>query len=510
MLGILQISPLFVRINEMDNVAIAVKDIPKGTQVAEGIVANMEIPQAHKVALKDIGAGERVVRYGGILGYAKEPIQKGDWINEFMLELPAPPSVDEMEFGKNIVTELPKATRRTFEGYRNPNGGYAGTRNILGISTTVQCVTGVLNAAVKKMKEELLPKYPNVDDIVPINHTYGCGVAINAPEAVIPIRALKNLTKNPNFGGQLMVLGLGCEKLTVDKLLDEADINPDNVIILQEQAGYEAMIEVLMNMADQKLQILNQRKRETLPLSDLCIGMQCGGSDAFSGVTANPSAGYAADMLVEAGATVMFSEVTEVRDGVHYIAERCVSQEVCDTLARELKWYDNYLLEGEVDRSANPTPGNKKGGLCNIVEKAMGSIAKSGTSPIVEVLSPAERPSKHGLIYAATPASDIVCGPCQLASGITLQVFMTGRGTPYGLAAAPVIKVCSRNEMKQMWGELIDVNAGPIATGDATIAEIGTELFECILDVTSGTVQPAAEKYKLYNDFCIFNPAPIT
>ncbi len=147
----------------------------------------------------------------------------------------------------------------------------------------------------------------------------------------------------------------------------------------------------------------------------------------------------------------MFSEVTEVRDGVHYIAERCVSKEVCDKLAAEMKWYDHYLEEGNVDRSANPTPGNKKGGLCNIVEKQWDRIAKSGSSPIVEVLSPAERPSKKGLIYAATPASDIVCGPCQLASGITLQVFMTGRGTPYGLAAAPVIKVCSRNEMKEMW-----------------------------------------------------------
>lgn len=506
----LVISPLFVRINEMDNVAIAVKDIPPGTRVADGIVTNMEIPQAHKVALKDISAGENVVRYGVILGYAKEPIRRGDWINEFMLELPEPPSVDEMQYAKNIAAQLPKAPRRTFEGYPNPDGGYAGTRNILGISTTVQCVTGVLNAAVQRMKEELLPKYPNVDDIVPINHAYGCGVAINAPEAKIPIRILKNLTKNPNFGGQLMIVGLGCEKLTVDMILDKADINPDNVIYLQEQAGYAGMIEALMNMADKKLQKLNKRKRETLPLSELCLGMQCGGSDAFSGVTANPSAGFAADMLVEAGAAVLFSEVTEIRDGVHYIAERCVSKEVCDKLSEEMKWYDNYLSGGEVDRSANPTPGNKKGGLCNIVEKAVGSIAKSGTSPIVEVLSPAERPTKHGMIYAATPASDIVCGPCQLASGITLQVFMTGRGTPYGLAAAPVIKVCSRNEMKQMWGDLIDVNAGPIVTGNATIKEVGLEIFNRILDVASGKVRPAAEHYKLHNDFCIFNPAPIT
>lgn len=505
-----EISRLFVRVSDADNVAIAVKDIPTGTTVAEGVVTTQDIPQAHKVALEDIGVNGKVVRYGVILGYAKEVIKKGEWINEFMLELPEPPSVDEMEYGKNIVTELPEPTRKTFMGYRNPDGGYAGTRNILGISTTVQCVTGVLNVAVKKMKEELLPKYPNVDDIVPINHAYGCGVAINAPEAVIPIRALKNIAKHPNFGGQLMVVGLGCEKLTVEKLLEEEDNTPENVVILQEEAGFDAMIHALMKMADGKLAILNQRKREELPLSELCIGMQCGGSDAFSGVTANPSAGYAADMLVKGGATVMFSEVTEVRDGVHYIAERCVDKEVCDKLSKEMKWYDNYLAEGEVDRSANPTPGNKKGGLCNIVEKAMGSIVKSGTSPIVEVLSPAEKPTKHGLIYAATPASDIVCGPCQLASGITLQVFMTGRGTPYGLAAAPVIKVCSRNEMKQMWGDLIDINAGPIATGESTIREVGTQLFEKIIAVASGEEEAATEKYGLYNDFCIFNPAPIT
>lgn len=500
---------LLVKVHNSDNVAIAVKPLPAGTEI-EGLHINQDIPQAHKVALEDIPAGSPVIRYGVILGYAMNPIKKGDWINEFMLELPTPPSVDDMEYGKNIVTDLPNPPVTTFEGYENPDGGYAGTRNILGISTTVQCVTGVLNVAVKKMKEELLPKYPNVDDIVPINHAYGCGVAINAPEAKVPIRALRNLAKHPNFGGQLMVVGLGCEKFTVEMLLDEADITPENVIILQEKKGFDAMIDALMEMADRKLAILNQRKRTTLPLSKLCIGMQCGGSDAFSGVTANPSAGYAADMLVKGGATVMFSEVTEVRDGVHYLAERCVNAEVRDKLAAEMRWYDNYLAEGEVDRSANPTPGNKKGGLCNIVEKAMGSIAKSGTSPIVEVLSPAEKPSRHGLIYAATPASDIVCGPCQLASGITLQVFMTGRGTPYGLAAAPVIKVCSRNEMKDMWQDLIDVNAGPIATGEATIQEIGTELFNKIIAVASGKDQSFAEKYKLHNDLCIFNPAPIT
>lgn len=500
----------YVKIKDADNVAIVIHDVHAGDNLGDGLVAMSDIPQAHKIALEDIAEGKEVIRYGVVLGYACHLIKKGEWINEESLSLPTPPDIRHMKYGTNIVTELPEPPVTSWEGYKNPDKGPAGTRNILGISTTVQCVTGVLNVAVEKMKKELLPKYPNVDDIVAVNHAYGCGVAINAPEAKVPIRALRNIAKHPNFGGELMVVSLGCEKLTVDMLIDEADISPENIIVLQEQEGFDAMIEALLEMAKKKLKKLNERKRETLPLSELLIGMQCGGSDAFSGVSANPSAGYAADMLVKGGATVMFSEVTEVRDGVHLLAERCINKEVADKLAAEMEWYDNYLKNGQVDRSANPTPGNHKGGLSNIVEKAMGSIAKSGTSPIVEVLSPAERPTKKGLIYAATPASDIVCGPCQLASGIGLQVFMTGRGTPYGLAIAPVIKVCSRNEMKNRWMDLIDVNAGPVATGEATIEEIGTIIFKKIIDVASGKEQSFAEKYKLHNDLCIFNPAPIT
>lgn len=500
----------YVKMQEIDNVAIAVQPVVAGETVMDGIVALNDIPQAHKIALKDIPAGGEIVRYGVTLGYAREPIRQGEWINEFMLDLPTSPDLDEMVFGTKLDWNKPEAPVKTWMGYDNGDGWYAGTRNLLGIHTTVQCVTGVLNVAVERIRRELLPQYPHVDDVVPINHAYGCGVAINAPEAKVPIRALRNLVHHPNFGGEVMCVALGCEKLTVDMLLDAKDNIPENVIVLQDIKGFDAMIQAIMDMAKVKLEKLNQRRRVELPLSRLLVGMQCGGSDAFSGVSANPSAGYAADMLVAGGATVMFSEVTEVRDGVHFIGERCVNDEVGKKLAAEMRWYDNYLQCGEVDRSANPTPGNKKGGLSNIVEKAMGSIAKSGTSPIVEVLSPAERPSCHGMIYAATPASDIVCGPCQLASGIGLQVFMTGRGTPYGLAAAPVIKVCSRNEMKAQWTDLIDVNAGPIATGEATLQDIGTELFHKIVNVASGVEKPFAEKYRLFNDLCIFNPAPIT
>lgn len=500
-----------VKVNEKDNVAIALFDLKKGQTIEDGIILQSDIPQAHKVLLHDLKKDDAVIRYGVLLGTLKEDTCAGSWINEYSLNLPLRPSLDNLPFATRLTdpSNLPMPKRTTWLGYRNKVGP-AGTRNLLGIVTTVQCAAGVVKKAIERIKRELLPQYPNVDDVVAVTHPYGCGVAINAPDAVIPIRSIRNLIRQPNFGGEIMVVGLGCEKLTFDKLLEKKEITPENTLLLQSFPGYKAMMDGIMNMARNKLEKLNQRTREELPLSELLIGMQCGGSDAFSGVTANPSAGYAADMIVRGGGSVMFSEVTEFRDGIHILAARCVDQAGRDKLVKEVGWYDHYLEIGKVDRDANPSPGNKAGGLSNIVEKAMGSIAKSGTASISEVIGPGEKPAKHGLICACTPASDIVCGPSQVASGIGLQVFITGRGTPYGLEIAPVIKVCSRNEMKNHWFDMIDISAGDVATGKKSIAEVGEEIFNFILDVASGLKQPYSDQYGFHNDMCIFNPAPIT
>jgi len=386
-----------------------------------------------------------------------------------------------------------------------------GTRNILAITTSVQCVAGVAEHAARRIKEELLPRYPNVDDVVPLTHSYGCGVAISAPAAVVPIRTVQNLVHNPNFGGEVMVLGLGCEKLYPESLIPEGDANAD-MLTLQDEAftGFEAMVGGILETAEKHLERLNRRQRETCPASGLVVGLQCGGSDAFSGVTANPAVGFAADLIVRAGGSVMFSEVTEVRDAIHLLTPRAADAEIGRALLREMAWYDRYLQLGETDRSANPTPGNKKGGLSNIVEKALGSIAKSGTSAIVDVLSPGERIRRHGLTFAATPASDFICGTLQLASGMNLQVFTTGRGTPYGLAMAPVLKVASNSVLAKRWYDLMDLDAGRIATGEATIEDVGWELFHLILDVASGRKQAAADRLGLHNALVLFNPAPVT
>ena len=503
--------PRYIKLNTRDNVAIVVNDfgLPVGTRFPCGLELRSFVPQGHKAALVDIDEGAPILRYGETIGYAAAPIKAGEWVDEARIRMPDAPSLDSLEIATAVPAPQPPLEGYTFEGFRNADGS-VGTKNILGISTSVQCVRGTLEYAVKRIRAELLPKYPNVDDVVPVTHAYGCGVAINAPDAVVPIRTLQNIALNPNFGGEILVVGLGCEKLAPERLVPEGI--SDAIVRMQDEAfeGFGAIVDGIMAKADARLAVLNTRRRETCPASDLVIGLQCGGSDAFSGVTANPAVGFAADLLVRAGATVMFSEVTEVRDAIQLLTRRAINEDVGRALVREMAWYDAYLARGGADRSANTTPGNKKGGLANIVEKSLGSIVKSGSSPIAGVLAPGEKARQKGMLFAATPASDFICGTLQLASGMTLQVFTTGRGTPYGLAAAPVIKVATRSDLARRWKDLIDFDAGRIATGDMTIEETGWELFRLILDVASGRTKVWSERWGIHNDLTLFNPAPVT
>ena len=510
-------APLYIRLREADNVAIIANrgGLHPGAEFAGGLRVIEQIPQGHKVALEDIPAGAAITRYGEVIGHAATAIARGSWVKEALVLMPEAPSLTNLPKSRGTPEVRQPLEGFTFEGYRNPDGS-VGTRNILAISTSVQCVAGTVEFAIKRIREQLLPKYPNVDDVMAITHAYGCGVAINAPGAAVPIRTLQNLARNPNFGGEVMIVGLGCEKLQPELLLPEgmasAAMDDSDIVRMQDESltGFGEIVDSIVGMADKRLAALNLRRRETCSAADLVVGLQCGGSDAFSGVTANPAVGFAADLLVRAGATVMFSEVTEVRDAIHLLTPRAVNQDVADSLIREMDWYDRYLQTGEADRSANTTPGNKKGGLSNIVEKAMGSVIKSGTSPISGVLSPGERVREKGLIFAATPASDFICGTLQLASGMTLHVFTTGRGTPYGLAAAPVIKVSTRSDLSQRWHDLIDVDAGTIATGKATIEEVGWEIFHLILEVASGRKKTWSDKWGIFNSLALFNPGPVT
>jgi galactarate dehydratase len=409
-----------------------------------------------------------------------------------------------------VPQPLPPLSGYTFEGYRNPDGS-VGTKNILGITTTVQCVAPTVDYAVRRIKSEILPRYSHVDDVVAITHTYGCGIAIDAPGAAIPIRTLQQISLHANIGAQPLVVSLGCEKLQPQRLFpNQLPLLEDlHVIRLQDERGFAESVSAILRAAENRLAHLNARERQTCPASELRVGLQCGGSDAFSGVTCNPAVGYAADLLVRAGASVFFSEVTEVRDAIHLLTPRAINLDVGRALIREMRWYDDYLAQGQADRSANPTPGNKRGGLANVVEKALGSIAKAGTTAIMGVASQGERVKDKGLVFAATPASDFICGTQQLPS-MNLHVFTTGEGSPYGLALVPVVKVSSRTALAEKWHDLIDIDAGRIATGEATIADVGWELFRFLLDVASGRKQTWAERWGLGNALAPFNPGPVT
>jgi galactarate dehydratase len=509
--------PLYVQMRPSDTVAIIVNEggLRAGTKFDSGLELVEDIPEAHKVALVDMPAGAPVLRYGSVIGFVDHSIAKGSWVHEGTMRLPAAPSLDNLPLATAVPPPMPPLEGHTFEGFLNDDGS-VGTKNILGITTTVQCVAATVDFAVKRIKAELLPRYPNVDDVIALTHNYGCGVAIDAPGAEVPIRTLRNLSLNPNLGGAPMVVSLGCEKLQPVRLLPSSTLPiltaASYVVRMQDEQhhSFGDIVAAIMELAEKRLAELNRRTRVTRPASDLVVGLQCGGSDAFSGVTANPAVGHASDLLVRAGATVMFSEVTEVRDAIHLLTARAANEQVARDLIREMAWFDAYLDRGGVDRSANPTPGNKKGGLANIVEKALGSIAKAGTCAIAGVSGPGERVTKKGLIFAATPASDFICGTLQLAASMNMHVFTTGRGTPYGLAMVPVIKVASRTELADRWSDLIDIDAGTIATGHATVEQVGTQLFQLILDIASGRKQTWADHWGLHNDLALFNPAPVT
>ncbi|MDR1744242.1 MAG: galactarate dehydratase [Planctomycetota bacterium] len=512
-------APRYLKLRDIDNVAVVANagGLPAGSVFPDGLTLTEAVPQAHKVALRDLAEGEAIVRYGVAIGYALEKIPQGAWVSEARMRMPAPPDLETLRAKLSAFVpyhrDAEPLTGATFQGYKNADGS-VGTRNLLAINTTVQCAAPIARIAADRIRQELLPKYPHVDGVVAIEHVYGCGVAIDAPDAYIPIRSLQNIARNPNFGGSPLLVSLGCEKLAPERFFPAGSLPGQPAVINlqdEEHVGFEGMVQAIMRAAEARLAVLDARRRETCPASLIVLGLQCGGSDAFSGAAANPAVGIAADMIVRAGGTVFFSENTEVRDGIDQLIARAANVEVAEKLIDQMAWYDAYLKRGGADRSANTTPGNKKGGLNNIVEKSMGSIAKSGSMPISAVFGTGEKipVDQKGLLYVATPASDIVCGPSQVAAGMNILVFVTGRGTPYGLAEVPVIKVVTRTELARRWHDIVDIDAGRIVAGGAAIKEVGREIFQTILDIASGK-QSKAEALGIHNYMAVFNPAPIT
>lgn len=503
-----------MKLNPGDNVAVVgnASTLEVGAEVFPGLFALDALKFGQKVALENIKITEEITRYGVCIGYAKTDIKAGSRVSEVNIN---PPSVENLrnldlkgiiDFTDEIEVKPFRRQTPFFMGYRNDDGS-VGTRNCLAISSSVHCVSGVVKQAVSQIESELLPQYPNVDGVVFLDHAYGCGVAIDADGASVPINTIRNLARNPNFGGQIMLVGLGCEKLRHSML----DIEKADLISLQDSSasGYQAMLSDILRQAEKHLTLLNLRTREKCPLSALTVGVQCGGSDSISGMTANPLVGELSDFIVAQGGSIIFSEITEVRDGAHELLSRCTSLEVKEKLLQEFIWYDDYLQSGGVGHSANTTPGNRAGGISNIVEKAMGSLAKSGRQPIVDIIRAGDSIATKGLNFLAGPASDFISGTLQFAAGANLHIFTTGRGTPYSIDGFPTVKVSSNSELARRWWDLIDFDAGPIIEHGHELVDLRDDLVEKIIAVASGE-KTSAEKLGISNSIVLFNPAPIT
>jgi altronate hydrolase/galactarate dehydratase len=473
-----------IRLHVADNVVIALKDLAAGSR-PEGLDVPLggSVPRGHKIAARDIAKGEEVIRYGQIIGQATEDIPAGAHIHSHNLGM-GPHSSDYA-----IGTEcrpLPPLPPRTFLGYHRPDGT-VGTRNYLGILTSVNCSGSVARFIAEAAEKDPVLAAANIDGIVPIVHQTGCGMSGTNEGYQTLMRTLKGYARNPNFGGILLV-GLGCEVMQVPDLVGQGRLRPDGnfrYMTIQGEGGTRATIDRALGTLREMAQVAGKVERAPAPVSKLVIGLQCGGSDGYSGITANPALGHASDLLVRMGGTTILSETPEIYGAEHLLTRRAVSREVGETLLDRIRWWEDYTARNEGEMDNNPSPGNKRGGLTTILEKSLGAVAKGGTAPLSGVYKFGEPITSPGFVYMDSPGYDPCSVTGQIASGATLIVFTTGRGSVSGYKPSPCIKLATNNEMYARMKEDMDINCGDIIDG-VTIEAKGEEILDMIIAVASG------------------------
>ena len=481
-----QQAPSLLRLNGGDNVLISTRIVEKGESF-EGIVIAARIMRGHKMASKPIAQGEPIRKFGQIIGFAKQDIAAGDWVHEHnvvMGEL-----AHDYAFAKESKVEklLLENERATFQGFRRKNGK-VGTRNYIGIMTSVNCSATVASHIAKEVEKlGLLNDYPNIDGVVALTQDNGCVIDYRGVIFDTFKRTAWGYATNPNMGGVMMV-GLGCEGFQIPRFKEAYKVEESDTfrtMTIQETGGTRKTVEAGVKAVMEMLPKVNDVKRETCSASDLIVALQCGGSDGYSGITANPALGAAVDILVRHGGTGILSETPEIYGAEHLLTRRAASKEIGEKLVGIIKWWEDYTRRNNMEMNNNPSPGNKLGGLTTILEKSLGAAAKGGTTTLQAVYNYAEPVTAKGFVFMDTPGYDPVSATGQVAGGANLMCFTTGRGSAYGNKPCPSIKLATNTPMYNQMIEDMDINCGDVIEG-VSLAEKGQQIFDLMLKTASG------------------------
>ena len=483
-------SSLTIRLHPADDVVIARQQLVGGTKLLdEDVVVAGLVPPGHKVATRAIAAGAPVRRYNQIIGFASRPIARGDHVHLHNLAMGA--FDRDYAFGvdaKPTDYVVPAATFQGIVRRDGPNAGKVATRNYIGILSTVNCSATVARGIAGHFTRERLAAYPNVDGVVALTHGSGCGMDTHGEGMQLLRRTLGGYARHANFAGVLMI-GLGCEANQISSLMGAENLKEGPLLrqfSIQDTGGTAKTIAHGIGLIKEMLPHANDVKRQPVPASHITVGLQCGGSDGYSGITANPSLGAAVDLLVRHGGTAILSETPEIYGAEHLLTRRAVSREVGEKLVSRIKWWEDYTTREKGEMNNNPSPGNKAGGLTTILEKSLGAVAKGGTTNLVAVYEYAEAVTAKGFVYMDTPGYDPVSATGQVAGGANMIVFTTGRGSAYGCAPAPSLKLSTNTPLWIKQEEDIDLNCGEIADGNASVDGTGAKLFQLMLDTASG------------------------
>ncbi|MPT11240.1 MULTISPECIES: UxaA family hydrolase [Comamonas] len=481
----------FIRLHPADDVVIARTQLVGGTPI-ESVTSRGLIPPGHKIAVRAIGQGEPVRRYNQIIGFASQPIAPGEHVHVHNLDM----GPDKGDFARDYafgadVKPAPARREATFMGIRRADGRVA-TRNYIGILTSVNCSATAARAIAEHFSRRTNPAalaaYPNVDGVVALTHGTGCGMASEGLGMDILSRTLTGYATHANFAG-VVVVGLGCEANQINAWLATgrlAEGESLRVFNIQDVGGTQKTVDKGIALIQEMLPRANAVQREPCSAAHLSIGLQCGGSDGYSGVSANPALGAAVDLLVAHGGTAILSETSEVYGAEHLLTRRAVSREVGQKLVDRIHWWEQYVAINDGEMNNNPSPGNKAGGLTTILEKSLGAVAKGGTTNLEAVYEYAELVAAHGFVFMDTPGYDPVSATGQVAGGANLICFTTGRGSAYGCAPSPSLKLATNSALWQRQEEDMDINCGEIVDGTASIEDMGRRIFELILATASG------------------------